>query len=356
MAAPRIESCQFGPWKFISSKSCIMGSKCDSPNACKTALASNTEENLCELCRFDHAVAKEHLPDMIFNKNCLRIEHASGAVVEFNALDALRELRDTDEDNIQVAHAHEWKEARKDCEYTQNVQTGYDWTYTTNYSGTLSGGIQVQPTDSRIDLDKLRAKEDIRFFQELYLYEDELDDNGASNCVVKIRCMDSGFLVLLRHYLRVDHVLLRVKETRLYHASGTDCIIRERATKRKPFQHLNVSHDLPAPQWVPYPLINQRTMDVRGLHEPPVDVRGLHEPPVDVRGLHEPPVDVRGLHEPPVDVRGLHEPPELRQPTRDLKINFVIVKTSKIFRNSGALIPRRGQRRLLKINIEHQME
>lgn len=49
---------------------------------------------------------------MIFNKNVLRIEHESGAGLEFNALEALQQLRDRDEDNIQVAHAKEWREAR----------------------------------------------------------------------------------------------------------------------------------------------------------------------------------------------------------------------------------------------------
>jgi len=75
---------------------------------------------------------------------------------------------------------------RKDCEFTQNIKSGYDWTYTTDYNGSLSGGLTVQPSTRRIDIEKLKVKEPIRYFQELYLYEDELDDNGATNCVVKI--------------------------------------------------------------------------------------------------------------------------------------------------------------------------
>lgn len=61
---------------------------------------------------FERAVGKRALPDMIFNKNVLRIEHSSGAAIEFNAVDALCQLRDKDQYNIQVAHAKEWKEAR----------------------------------------------------------------------------------------------------------------------------------------------------------------------------------------------------------------------------------------------------
>lgn len=232
LAAPQTESCQYGPWKFTATKSHILGSKCPSPDQCKEIQRSgDSDVNLCELCRFVKLVKKPHLPDMIFNNNVLRLEHSSGAGVEFTALTALQQLRDSDHDNIQVAHAKEWREARQDCEHTRNVMDGYDWTYTTDYCGTLLGGLTAQPSNERIDIEKLKTMEPIRFFQELYLYEDELDDNGATNCVVKMRCMDSGFLVLFRHYLRVDHVMVRVKETRLYHATGTNYIIRERATK-----------------------------------------------------------------------------------------------------------------------------
>lgn len=77
-------------------------------------------------------------------------------------------------------------DGRQDCQHTRNVMDGYDWTYTTDYCGTLLGGLNAVPSNQRIDIEKLKMMEPIRFFQELYLYEDELDDNGASNCVVKI--------------------------------------------------------------------------------------------------------------------------------------------------------------------------
>ena len=43
--------------------------------------------------------------------------------------------------------------------------------------------------------------------------------------------MESGFFILLRHYLRVDRVLVRLKETRLYHSTTTNHIVREHSTK-----------------------------------------------------------------------------------------------------------------------------
>ena len=48
---------------------------------------------------------------MVFGDNVLRVEHASGCSVEFNALDALRKV-DAHHDKMKVAAAEEWQEAR----------------------------------------------------------------------------------------------------------------------------------------------------------------------------------------------------------------------------------------------------
>ena len=48
---------------------------------------------------------------MVFGDNVLRVEHASGCGVEFNALDSLRKV-DPHNDHMKVAAANEWQEAR----------------------------------------------------------------------------------------------------------------------------------------------------------------------------------------------------------------------------------------------------
>ena len=48
---------------------------------------------------------------MVFDKNRLRVEHQRGFGLEFNALDALKLVRD-DEANLKVAEADEWLAAR----------------------------------------------------------------------------------------------------------------------------------------------------------------------------------------------------------------------------------------------------
>ncbi|KAK0148786.1 TIP41-like protein [Merluccius polli] len=190
----------FGPWKVTATKTHIMKSK--------------DIEHLAEDMNLPS------LPEMLFGDNVLRIQHADGYGIEFNAIDALKRVNNM-EDSVKVACAQEWQE---NSEHSKEVMKPYDWTYTTDYRGTLLGGdtqITVTETSDRIDLEKLKAREQIMFFDEVLLFEDELHDHGVSMISVKIRVMPTSFFVLLRFFLRVDGVIIRINDTRLYHeASG----------------------------------------------------------------------------------------------------------------------------------------
>ncbi|KAJ3343237.1 hypothetical protein HDU93_009221 [Gonapodya sp. JEL0774] len=67
-----------------------------------------------------------------------------------------------------------------------------------------------------IDYALLRRRDPILFFDEVPLYEDELADNGSTALLVKVRVMPHSFLLLLRHVLRIDHVLVRISDTRIF--------------------------------------------------------------------------------------------------------------------------------------------
>ncbi|KAK0556777.1 Tap42 interacting protein [Tilletia horrida] len=107
----------------------------------------------------------------------------------------------------------------------------YDWTYSNTWAGlshdptetaqgsSRSPGFQPasHPVLDRIPIEKLGAgSEPILFYDEVVLYHDELADNGDSMLSVKVRVMPSGFLVLQRFLLRVDNVLFRMFDTRMY--------------------------------------------------------------------------------------------------------------------------------------------
>lgn len=50
----------------------------------------------------------------------------------------------------------------------------------------LTFSFQVVPTTDHIDTEKLKAREQIKFFEEVLLFEDELHDHGVSSLSVKI--------------------------------------------------------------------------------------------------------------------------------------------------------------------------
>jgi len=53
-------------------------------------------------------------------------------------------------------------------------------------------------------------------YGEVVLFEDELGDNGYSKVNVRYRVMSDCFFVLHRSYTRVDHVLVRILDTRIF--------------------------------------------------------------------------------------------------------------------------------------------
>lgn len=97
---------------------------------------------------------------------------------------------------------------------------------------------RIEPTDEQIDLEKLKRQEPILFYDELTLYEDELADNGISNLTLKIRCMPSGFFILLRFFMRVDGVLIRCFDTRYRYEIGNSYILREYIERESPVSSL----------------------------------------------------------------------------------------------------------------------
>ena len=127
----------------------------------------------------------------MFAKNGLSIQHSSGFGIRFDPIDALKNVN-SKEDLVHVSMSKEWLEARADHADINKIAKRYDWTYTpTNYKGSLikendSSGLCVEPTEQKIDYEKLKIQEKILFYDEIILYEDELDDNGVSKLSLKI--------------------------------------------------------------------------------------------------------------------------------------------------------------------------
>lgn len=113
----------------------------------------------------------------------------------------------------------------------------FDWSYTTEYKGNLSSDSYVfvsSPTP--IPLDLLKRPDPILFFDEVMLYEDEMADNGITMLSCKIRVMPARLLLLCRFFMRLDNVLFRIRDTRLYVEFATGEVIREYVAKEESYE------------------------------------------------------------------------------------------------------------------------
>ncbi|KAI9471176.1 Tap42 interacting protein [Coemansia sp. RSA 989] len=177
------------------------------------------------------------VPEMIFGDNYLKVRHLpTQKELSLRALDALR-LVDTGPDSasVQVSIARDWSHSRRNLDIA-HVKP-FDWTFTTKYHGSASR-LEFAPTASKIDYERLKQREEILFYDENVLFEDDLGDNGTSQLSFKVRVMPSGFFILLRFFLRVDGVLFRIFDTRFYHQFGSDVLLREVSSRQASFDEV----------------------------------------------------------------------------------------------------------------------
>lgn len=190
------------------------------------------------------------IPEMIFGDNLVRVAHApSGWSVDFNARDALDAVDKTGDKMLQVSYARDWSASReKTSAGIQEVVKPFDWSYSTEYRGTVvmeegAGGSNTTtpkksftPSDQPIPLELLKRRDPILFFDDVILYESEMDDNGISIYSVKVRVHEERMLLLARLFMRLDNVVVRIRDTRIYVDFATEEVIREYTAKEAGFE------------------------------------------------------------------------------------------------------------------------
>ncbi|KAI9762250.1 MAG: hypothetical protein M4579_000574 [Chaenotheca gracillima] len=177
-------------------------------------------------------------PEMIFGDNSVSIRHeASGWEIDFNAFDALDRVDKTGEAMLKVAYSKEWQRNREKVhEGIREVVKPFDWSYTTDYCGTTKSNVPTfQPSSKQIPLGLLSRHDPILFFDEAMLYEDELADNGITMLSCKVRVMPARLLLLCRLFMRLDDVVFRIRDTRIYVEFETGEVIREYVAKEEKF-------------------------------------------------------------------------------------------------------------------------
>ncbi|KAH0525141.1 hypothetical protein TsFJ059_007547 [Trichoderma semiorbis] len=219
-----------------------------SPDALAAATTSHTQNNfristrklpISKSAAIDALEAKLGIPvpEMIFGDNLVSITHTpSNWTLNFNTTDALDAVDKTDKHMLRVAYARDWESTRE--ETTQNIKEvvkPYDWSYSTTYAGTVEGAVAFAPTEKQIPIELLKRRDPILFFDEVVLYESELDDNGISLYSAKLRVHDKRMLLLCRLFMRLDNVLVRLRDTRIYVDFETDEVLREYTAKESKF-------------------------------------------------------------------------------------------------------------------------
>ncbi|OAA33793.1 TipA protein [Moelleriella libera RCEF 2490] len=199
------------------------------------------------------------MPEMIFGDNLVRVVHdPSSWSIEFNTPDALDAVDKTDRNMLKVAYARDWESTRESqTQGIKEVVKPYDWSYSTDYAGTVStaaaaaakcdekgGEGKQQPamtmtaTTAQIPIELLKRRDPILFFDEVVLYESELDDNGVSIYSAKVRVHEKRMLLLCRLFMRLDRVLFRIRDTRVYVDFETQVVLREYTAKEAAFDQV----------------------------------------------------------------------------------------------------------------------
>jgi type 2A phosphatase activator TIP41 len=190
-----------------------------------------------------HSMTHRHvcLPEMVFPRAHVTMEKGEGgSKLKFGAYPALLEwakahqsipLGSSHENKgvsvLQVADAKLWTSKSLDGAAHSNFH--YDWTFSTPFACTTTMDVSWTPLESSgMNLALLQDQSvPILLFDQVVLYEDDLHDNGQVTLTCKIRVMPTCVFCLQRLWVRVDHVLLRVRDTRVSLEFHTGKVFRD---------------------------------------------------------------------------------------------------------------------------------
>jgi len=222
------------------------------------------------------------LPEMIFARNHLTLDCGGGELgdgappalrIRLSAKDALwgcalragaRAHPDPHAPApalIKLPAAERWSERlRRLAEQHDHVdaetprEDASDWTFSTTYRGTVTRSrahaadavastgevaeVPARDDSARVDYDLLRRRDPILWHEEVTLFESELDDNGVASLTARVRVMPTAWFVLMRFWLRVDGVLVRLYDTRLFYEFGAPAVVVEYCMREDTFEAL----------------------------------------------------------------------------------------------------------------------
>lgn len=133
--------------------------------------------------------------------------------------------------SVQCRFAKEWQQPRQKWAEVKEITAVSDWTFSTAYWGSAyitgkksdhqeasipSSADPGEPTQEPLPFELLQRRDEILWYQELLLWEDELADSGLCRLSARIRVMPEFWFVLLRSEVRIDEVIIRDVATRFF--------------------------------------------------------------------------------------------------------------------------------------------
>ena len=227
-------------WDFYSHTENMLNSKD------LDILIKNKEEN---------GLYISHLPEIFYGFNRLfLINESQNFCYEFNPLQMLSLTNN----NVRQKLLKEKEiyyiptQAKSQYSKTDDTKNEMDWSFSSPYMGhitSINNCIMNKYYPKINETKKFRTEksnmifpeikvENVLNYNQVQFFEDELGDIGLSEGKIGFGVMDQCFLGLMRCYLRVDNMLVRNIDTKIYHKFGEKYIIRNFSVKEKTYDEL----------------------------------------------------------------------------------------------------------------------
>lgn len=177
-----------------------------------------------------HGRRKLALPETVYPTAHVALE-GHGYWLSWDVLDAMEEwarahseievMSSSKNKGVSVMKSVDGKKFWENKKTLQNTSSGsslchFDWTYSTPFPGKVEGGSWTELDESGMRAELLTdTSVPILFFDDVTMFHDNLQNYGQVEYSAKLRVMPSCAYVLARLYVVVDHVVVRVRESRL---------------------------------------------------------------------------------------------------------------------------------------------
>nr|CCC90423.1 unnamed protein product [Trypanosoma congolense IL3000] len=182
-----------------------------------------------ELKQYENELGTSSIPEIQFAFNTLQVtpvaRHSDTPLMSFSLKELLRSavaFYKTDSYRLKTAAelvipvSESWKETPYAV-----FDARVDWAWRNNFFGLNEAACALRPLEPTMpgfNWDLLRDQTlPILFFHNFDMLEDDLHDHGVVRSSVRIRAMPTAFFILLRHFIRVDHYRIWIRDVRIFH-------------------------------------------------------------------------------------------------------------------------------------------